>query len=568
MAQDTVDAAVFADSVNKAKVKKVPSIETLNSEMPTKELRKDRGKRVFKSLLNKLRCKKYASATISKPDPTYRVAYLGNVVTGWAKGKYLPVASINMPRKNKSDKKLTKVDSIIMENAVKSVINDGSSIRGAAKAAGICHQTLKRYVLKYRNASLEEQPVKFAPNYQVRKVFSTELELLLKEYLIKACKLHHGLTRKDVKKLAYQLALKNELKFPASWEKHNEAGEDWLKGFRNRQRDISIRKPEGTSLSRATAFNETNVNEFFNNLSNVYQRFPGLEASDIYNLDETALTTVHNPPKVLGARGQKQIGQVTSGERGVLVTACCIINAAGQAVPPYLIFPRVYLKPHMLTGAPNGTGGNANKSGWVNGEIFVDILKHFVKFVKCSKEKPVILIMDNHESHITIDSLEFSKDNGIVLVTLPPHTSGKLQPLDKTVYKSLKTNYNVACNEWMISHPGRPITIYDIAALFGTAYVKAFTIENIMNGFKSTGIWPMNRSIFTADDFLASYVTDRENENIPEKQNISSVDIEPTEEKSTETRMIVDEAEAGSSTSVIIAPKTPQKEEIKVLFYT
>lgn len=71
----------------------------------------------------------------------------------------------------------------------------------------------------------------------------------------------------------------------------------------------------------------------------------------------------------------------------------------------------------MLTGAPNGTGDNANKSGWVNGEIFVDILKHFVK---CSKEKPVILIMDNHESHITIDNLEISKDNGIVLVTFSP----------------------------------------------------------------------------------------------------------------------------------------------------
>ncbi|KAJ8979523.1 hypothetical protein NQ317_004127 [Molorchus minor] len=55
--------------------------------MPSKELQKDKGKRVFKCLINKLRCKKYASAAISKPDPTYRVSYLGNVVTGWAKGE-------------------------------------------------------------------------------------------------------------------------------------------------------------------------------------------------------------------------------------------------------------------------------------------------------------------------------------------------------------------------------------------------------------------------------------------------------------------------------------------------
>lgn len=71
---------------------------------------------------------------------------------------------------------------------------------------------------------LQTQPVKFTRNYQDRKVFSTELELL-KQYFDKSLQLHHDLTRKYVKKLAYQLAPKNELKVPASWEKNNEAGE-------------------------------------------------------------------------------------------------------------------------------------------------------------------------------------------------------------------------------------------------------------------------------------------------------------------------------------------------------
>ncbi|XP_056644404.1 uncharacterized protein LOC130450190 [Diorhabda sublineata] len=84
--QDTVDCAILPPK-SSADMKKVPSIETLNSEMPRKELQKDRGKKALKCLLNKLRLKKYGSATISKPDPVYRVAYLGNVVTGWAKGE-------------------------------------------------------------------------------------------------------------------------------------------------------------------------------------------------------------------------------------------------------------------------------------------------------------------------------------------------------------------------------------------------------------------------------------------------------------------------------------------------
>lgn len=86
VSKDTVDSAILPKPVSND-LKTVPSIETLNSEMPCKELQKDRRKKTIKSFLNRLRWKKYASATISKPDPTYRVAYLGNVVTGWAKGK-------------------------------------------------------------------------------------------------------------------------------------------------------------------------------------------------------------------------------------------------------------------------------------------------------------------------------------------------------------------------------------------------------------------------------------------------------------------------------------------------
>jgi len=64
-----------------------------------------------------------------------------------------------------------------------------------------------------------------------------------------------------------------------------------------------------------------------------------LEARSIYNADEIGLTTVHRHPNVGAETGAKQVGQVTSAERGSLVTMNCALNAFENAIPPFIIFP-------------------------------------------------------------------------------------------------------------------------------------------------------------------------------------------------------------------------------------
>ena len=96
-----------------------------------------------------------------------------------------------------------------------------------------------------------------------------------------------------------------------------------------------------------------------------------------------------------------------------------------------MIFPRVNFKNHMLKGAPPGTKGTAHISGWSNAENFLEFLKHFIYHIKCSVDQPVLLLLDNHESHASIEAITFAKENGIIMLTFPPHTSHKLQPLDR-----------------------------------------------------------------------------------------------------------------------------------------
>ena len=54
------------------------------------------------------------------------------------------------------------------------------------------------------------------------------------------------------------------------------------------------------------------------------------------------------------------------------------------------------------------------------------------------------------------------------------------------------------------------MSIYEIAEILGTAFPKAFTAENAVAGFRCTGVWPFNQDVFKEDEFLASFVTDRQ----------------------------------------------------------
>ena len=107
------------------------------------------------------------------------------------------------------------------------------------------------------------------------------------------------------------------------------------------------------------AFNRHNVQLFFDNIKAIYETLKP-SPMRIWNLDETGVNTVPTSKQILCQKGMKQIGQIKSGERGINVTMCCCINAAGTALPPAYIFLRVRFKSEMLRGAPAGSLGLAN----------------------------------------------------------------------------------------------------------------------------------------------------------------------------------------------------------------
>jgi len=138
----------------------------------------------------------------------------------------------------------------------------------------------------------------------------------------------------------------------------------------------------------------------------------------------------------------------------------------------------------MIKGATAGSSGTTYPSGWMTADTFLLYMKHFAACVRCSAASPVLMLLDNHDSHISIPVIEFAKQNGIIMLSFAPHCSHKLQPPDRAVYGPFKKYYNVACDNWMVNNPGKPMTIYEVAECVAQAFPKAFNANNIQAGFR------------------------------------------------------------------------------------
>ncbi|XP_022834564.1 uncharacterized protein LOC111362220 [Spodoptera litura] len=393
-----------------------------------------------------------------------------------------------------------EVDEVAISKAVDEVILNKLSLRKSAAMYGVNPQTLQSRLKKLRTRDLLSENRVFDSKFASQQVLTKIEEELLNKYILECSKMHYGLTCVQVKKLAYEFAKANGLKYPASWERNKMAGADWLASFRKRHQNLSLRKPENTSAARSFGFNKTAVNDFFQNLENVYRKH-NFTPNRIFNYDESGISTVLSTPKILADKSQKQVGQIVSAERGELVTFGGIISASGNTIPPLFIFPRVHFKDHFIEGTPEGSLGVATRSGWINSSIFVDVLKHIQKHTLSSKENPILLLLDNHESHTSIDAINYCRNNGIACLSFPPLTTHRLQPLDVGVFGPLKSKLKTSFNDWHVSNPGKTLNIYNIPKLTKIPYLESFNARNITRAFEKTGIWPFNKLIFNDEDF-------------------------------------------------------------------
>jgi hypothetical protein len=230
-------------------------------------------------------------------------------------------------------------------------------------------------------------------------------------------------------------------------------GPGWLRWFKKRHHELSLRLAQGLDAKRARSLCPDNVKTFYSNLRSLYDKYE-YSPSRIWNCGESGVQAGQNGGAyVLARQGCRSVHQVILDEREWMTVLTCI-NANGQSVPNFYIFIGKRFRRNYVVHCEYGA--TMAKKAWMTAFLFSAWLDHFIlalkRLGKISPSCPHLLIMDGHSSCVTIDVVRKAKAVGLHLLTLSSHCSHAMQPLDISVFKPFKSAFRVYKDIWTIQN--------------------------------------------------------------------------------------------------------------------
>ncbi len=165
-------------------------------------------------------------------------------------------------------------------------------------------------------------------------------------------------------------------------------------------------------------------------------------------------------------------------------------------IPPIVIFDAKNLNHHWTADEIPGTKYGLSDKGWITSELFEGwLVEHFLEHAV--SRRPLLLLLDGHSTHYQPEIIRLARNNDVIMLYLPSHTTHETQPLDCGVFGPLKTHWTAVCHNYFQKKPGKVITKFNFNFLFSKDWLQTLTPANLIAGFKTCGIFPLNPSAIT-----------------------------------------------------------------------
>ena len=80
----------------------------------------------------------------------------------------------------------------------------------------------------------------------------------------------------------------------------------------------------------------------------------------------------------------------------------------------------------------------------------------------------------------------------VIVLTIPPHTSHCMQPLDRGPFYSLKKHWNRNLFKTVTKNGGKAITRKEWFEIFLPTIASSMTVDHMQSAFRVCGIFPLN----------------------------------------------------------------------------
>ena len=141
----------------------------------------------------------------------------------------------------------------------------------------------------------------------------------------------------------------------------------------------------------------------------------------VYNCDETGISIVHKPGKVVAELGRRHVYALTSAECGKTHTVLSCVSASGYTMPPMMVYPRKKAVPEQCkAGALPCTLFASSSRGWINTDLFLQWFSFFLH--KIPSAGPILLVMDGHASHVSMNRISLSQRCSLVVLAFTYYT--------------------------------------------------------------------------------------------------------------------------------------------------